>query len=129
MQPAASADPAHRTTTRVPRHPSRSRFFPFSKRVLSSFQVIPNLLQLITRRPPPGHDRHFVEEVRLREHLPRRNPRVEKLILICWILIAGKCGLMIWLIDRYEIKFDALWVNGPTVLFALMCTAAYFARD
>lgn len=63
------------------------------------------------------------------EHRPVRNPRVERLILACWILIAGKCWLMSWLVARYHMKFDALWVNAPTVTFALMCTAVYFWRE
>jgi len=91
--------------------------------------MIPHLLQLITGRPPPDHDRGFVEEVRLIEHLPQRNPRVEKLILACWILIALKCWLVAWLVDKYAMKFDALWVNAPTIAAALLCTAVYFWRD
>lgn len=88
--------------------------------------MIPNLLQLITRRPPVDYDRGFVEEVRWVEHLPRRHPRVEKLILVCWLLIAVKCWLVVWLVEKYSMKFDPLWVNGPTVASALLCTAVYF---
>jgi hypothetical protein len=91
--------------------------------------MIPNLLQLITRKPPADFAPGFVEEVRLVDHARKRNPRVEKLMLCCWLLIALKCWLMVWLIGKYNIKFDALWVNGPTVAFALMCTAVYFWRD
>lgn len=91
--------------------------------------MFPNLLQLITRRPPPDYDRGFVEEVRLVEYAQSRNPRVEKLILICWLLIAGKCWLVMWAVEKYHMKFNALWVNAPTVTFALMCTAIYFFRD
>lgn len=88
-----------------------------------------NLVQLITRRPPPGYDHAFIEEVRLSEHLPKRNLRVEKLILVCWVLIAVKCTLVAWLVGKYHMKFDALWVNAPTICFGLMCTAAYFWRE
>lgn len=91
--------------------------------------MIPNLLQLLSRRPPTEFDRGFVEEVRMLDHAPRRNPRIEKLILVCWILIAAKCGAVVWLVERYHMKFDPLWVNGPTVVFALMCTAAYFLHE
>ncbi len=91
--------------------------------------MIPNLLQLITRRPPADYDRGFVEEVRLLERLPRRNPRVEKLLLWCWLLIAIKCWLVVWLVEKYAMKFDPLWVNGPTVASALLCTAVYFWGD
>jgi len=44
-------------------------------------------------------------------------------------LIAVKCWTVSWLVERYHMKFDALWVNGPTVAFALMCTAIYFWRE
>ncbi|MEO7598369.1 MAG: hypothetical protein ABIV50_05525 [Opitutus sp.] len=88
-----------------------------------------NLLQLITRRPPSDHMRGFVEEVRLVDHVPARNPRAEKLFLVCWILIAAKCGLIVWLIERYHMKLNPLWVNGPTIAFALLCTAVYFFRE
>lgn len=91
--------------------------------------MISTLLQLITRRPPADYDRNFVEEVRLLEHRQRRNPRVEKLIFICWLLIAGKCALVVWLVERYHMNFSPLWVNAPTIFFALMCTAAYFWRE
>ena len=85
-----------------------------------------NLLQLISRRPSPDYERGFVEEVRLAEQMPAHNPRIEKVILACWILIAAKCGLAVWLIDKYHMKFSPFWVTAPTVASALMCTAAYF---
>ena len=88
-----------------------------------------NLLQLITRRPPASHSRGFVEEVRLVDHLPARNPRAEKLFLVCWLLIAAKCWLVVWLIDKYHMKLNPLWVNAPTIAFALLCTAVYFFRE
>jgi hypothetical protein len=88
-----------------------------------------NLVQLITGRPPAEHESGFVEEVRLVEHRRPRNPRAEKLFLICWLLIAVKCALVVWLVDKYDMKFNALWVNAPTVAFALLCTAVYFFRD
>ncbi|HYP16125.1 MAG TPA: hypothetical protein VEQ65_02860 [Opitutus sp.] len=91
--------------------------------------MIPQLLQLITRRAPPQSGPTFVEEVRLVDHLPRRNRRVEAVILVCWILIALKCWAVVWLVERYHMKLEPLWVNGPTVAFALMCTAVYFLRD
>jgi len=88
-----------------------------------------NFLQLITGRPPTENEHGFVEEVRLIEHARVRNPRAEKLFLICWILIAAKCGLVIWLVEKYHMKFNPLWVNAPTICFALLCTAVYFFRD
>jgi hypothetical protein len=101
----------------------------FPANLLSSCGVIPNLLQLLSRRAPAEYHRGFVEEVRLVEHLPPRNARVEKLLLVCWLLIAVKCALVIWLVGKYNKKFDPLWVNAPTVLCGLLCTAVYFARE
>jgi hypothetical protein len=92
-------------------------------------RMFPNLVQLVTRRPPPEYDRGFVEEVRVVRHVRSRNPRVGKLFLACWLLIAGKCTLVIWLINKYHMPFSPWWVNGPTVAFALMCTAIYFFRE
>jgi len=91
--------------------------------------MFPNLVQLVTRRPLPGYDRGFVEEVRIVPKVRARHPRVEKLLLACWLLIAGKCTLVIWLINKYHMAFSPWWVNGPTVAFALMCTAIYFRRE
>ena len=92
-----------------------------------------NLLQLITRRAPPTplggtYDLAFVKEVSVREKTTP-NPRVARLILACWVLIAGKCWLVTWLIKKYQVPFDPLWVIVPTLLFALLCTVVYFWRD
>jgi hypothetical protein len=87
-----------------------------------------NLLQLITRRTPPDYERSFVQEVRVRERSPR-NPRIERLILICWLLILVKSFLVIWLVDKYHLTFNADWIIVPTVIAASLCTAVYFWRD
>jgi hypothetical protein len=88
-----------------------------------------NLLRLAVRRPPAESGRGFVEEVRFVDALPPRNRRVEKLILLCWVAIAIKCWLVVWLVGKYHMNFDPLWVTAPTVVFASMCTAAYFFRE
>jgi len=87
-----------------------------------------NLIQLITRRPAPGYERGFVDEVHLTTRSPR-NPRLERIILAGWLLIVAKCFLMIWLVDKYHLPFNANWVILPTVIFALLCTGVYFWRD
>ncbi len=95
--------------------------------------VFANLLQLITRRGPPAplaesYDLAFVKEISVREKtLP--NPRMSRLLLAGWVLIAGKCWLVNWLIEKYRVPIDPLWVIIPTLLFALLCTAVYFWRD
>jgi hypothetical protein len=87
-----------------------------------------NLVALISGKPPPELEhRAFVEEVRVRDR-ERRNPRVERLILICWILIAVKHVLVIWACHRYPVPFHQLWVNFPTWLLGVLATAIYYAR-
>ncbi len=91
--------------------------------------MFPKLLKLLHRSLPAETGRGFVEEVRLVEAMPPRNLRVEKLILVCWIAIAVKCWLVVWLVGKYHMNFSPLWVTAPTIIFALMCTAAYFFRE
>ena len=86
-----------------------------------------NLFQLITGRPPvPDIERRaFVQEVRVRE-VKRRNPKVEKMILVCWILIAVKHVLIIWACQHYPVPFHQLWVNFPTWLLGALATGLYY---
>ena len=37
--------------------------------------------------------------------------------------------LVIWVIEKYHMKLNPLWVNAPTIAFALLCTAVYFFRQ
>ncbi len=92
-------------------------------------RVILNALTFLSRRPPPEHGRGFVEEVRASRYAPRRNRRVEWVILGCWLAIAAKYALIVWLVERYRMAFDPLWINAPTVVFGLICTAVYFFRE
>jgi len=86
-----------------------------------------NLLRLITRRPPASYDRNFVEEVRVPR--PRvRNPKIDRLFLIGWILVGLKTWFVIWAVPRYHIPFSAMWVVIPTLIFAALCTAVYYFR-
>ena len=87
-----------------------------------------NLLQLITGRPPPEMAGNpFIEEVRITNSEPR-NPKVERFILICWILIAVKHVLIIWAVAHYPVPFHQLWVNFPTWLLGVLGTGVYYAR-
>jgi len=87
-----------------------------------------NLLQLISHRTPPNYEHGFVEQVRVRERSPR-NLRVERLILACWLLILAKSFLVIWVVNKYHMNFNADWIIVPTVIAAGLCTAVYFLRD
>jgi hypothetical protein len=87
-----------------------------------------NLLGLIGRRPTPERARHaFVEEVQVHDR-ERRNPKVERLILWCWILILVKHVLVIVAVHRYHMPFHQLWVNFPTWLIGALATGIYFWR-
>lgn len=89
--------------------------------------MIPNLLRLISRRVSSDYDRHFVQEVRVTR--PRaRNPKVDRLFLIVWVLIVIKCAGVMWAVPHYHIPFSAMWVVLPTIIFAAVCTAVYYRR-
>lgn len=88
-----------------------------------------NLVQLITGRSlsPEAHRQAFIQEVRVHRSEPR-NPKVERLILICWLLIAVKHVLIIWACRHYPVPFHQLWVNFPTWLLGALATGIYFGR-
>ena len=88
-----------------------------------------NLVHLIAGRSQPDGVGHtpFVEDVRVDDRLPR-NPRVEWVILVCWILIAVKHVAIIWACHHYPVPFHQLWVNFPTWLLGLLATGIYYRR-
>jgi hypothetical protein len=86
---------------------------------------------LLTSSPTPDPhdlDHAFVTEVHVTRPVPA-NPRAEKIILACWILIAVKHVAVIWAVHHYAVPFHQLWVNFPTFLLGLAATWAYYARD
>jgi len=87
-----------------------------------------DLFQFKTRRSPDGVDRAFVTEVNIKRPVPR-DPRVERIILACWGLIAIKHVAVIWAVHHYAVPFHQLWINFPTFLLGLLATFAYYARE
>jgi hypothetical protein len=87
-----------------------------------------NLLHYFSRRAAGDVDTDFITEVRVRRPVPA-NPRAEKIILVCWVLIAVKHVAVIWAVHHYAVPFHQLWVNFPTFLLGLVATWAYYARD
>lgn len=87
-----------------------------------------NLLHLLSPRDPADPDRAFVRSVEVKRPVPR-SPRAERIILLCWALIAVKHVLVIWAVHHYAVPFHQLWVNFPTFLLGLVATWAYYARD
>lgn len=91
--------------------------------------MLHNLLQAVAGRPMRDSDLLFVREVRLADCARTRRRRVERVILLGWLMIAAKCGLVAWAVHKYQMPFDPLWVNAPTVLLALICTSLYFSQE
>ncbi|HYC71052.1 MAG TPA: hypothetical protein VEB66_07600 [Opitutaceae bacterium] len=87
-----------------------------------------DLLQWLLRRPTPAYDDAFITDVQVRRPVPR-DPKVERLILVCWILIAVKHGLVIWAVHHWRVPFHQLWVNAPTWILGVVATFAYYQRD
>jgi hypothetical protein len=88
--------------------------------------MFPNLFSLISRKPE-AYERAFVKEVNVRRKVPR-NKKVERLLLICWVAIVFKSFGVLWLFDHYHVPINPLWVIGPTVTFASLCTLVYILR-
>ncbi len=87
-----------------------------------------SFLHLVARRSTPGsnHD-PFITEVVVHER-DARNPRVERVIFICWVLIAVKHIAIIWACQRYPVPFHQLWINFPTWLLGALATGIYLWR-
>lgn len=94
----------------------------------SATPMIPTLVQLFTGRSAAAVDRNaFVREVNVRRSEPR-SAKVERLILVCWVLIALKHVAIIWAVQRYPVPFHQLWVNFPTWLLGVLATGIYYWR-
>jgi membrane protein YdbS with pleckstrin-like domain len=87
-----------------------------------------DLVRLIHRKPAAHYERSFVREVRVAGRAPR-NRRVERVIAVCWVLIVIKSFAVVWLFNRYHVPVNPLWVIGPTIIFAALCTVVYLLRD
>jgi hypothetical protein len=87
-----------------------------------------DLVRLINRRASADYEKGFVRDVRVRARTPR-NPRVERLFAVCWVVIVAKSIAVVWLFDRYHVPVNPLWVIAPTIVFAALCTAVYVLRD
>ena len=86
-----------------------------------------NLLQLISGRPPPEVAQNaFIESVRVSRGEPR-DAKVERVIFVCWILIAVKHVLIIWVCNHYPVPYHQLWINFPTWLLGALATGVFYA--
>lgn len=87
-----------------------------------------DLFQFKARRSPADYDRAFIQEIQVRQSVPR-DPRVERIILLCWGLIAVKHVAVIWAVHHYPVPFHQLWINAPTFLLGLLATLAYYLHE
>jgi hypothetical protein len=87
-----------------------------------------SFLHLLARRPAAAaHHDPFVTSVVVHDS-EARNPRVERLIFVCWVLIAVKHVAIIWACERYPVPFHQLWINFPTWLLGALATGVYLWR-
>jgi uncharacterized membrane protein len=50
---------------------------------------------------------------------------VRWVMAICWVLIVVKCLLVWWAVDHWRMPFHALWIVGPTLVFAALATGSW----
>lgn len=86
-----------------------------------------NLLRLIARPPHPDADPSFVVAVHARPK-PVRDPRTERYIMICWLLIALKHVAIIYACHHWPVPFHQLWINAPTFALGLLATVVYYGQ-
>lgn len=89
--------------------------------------MLTGLLQWIADRPARApYEDAFVAEVL--PPRPRRDPRLLRFLVVCWILIAVKHVAVIWLVQHYRMPFHQLVVNFPTWLLGAAATLLYLRR-
>jgi hypothetical protein len=70
----------------------------------------------------------FIKEISVSD-VPETSPWATRLIVGGWILIGIKSIVVWWACAHYALPFHPLWVVGPTVAFAALCTGVYlYAR-
>jgi hypothetical protein len=90
--------------------------------------MIADLFSLMRRRTAAEYEQAFVAAVRVRRP-PQRDRRVERIILICWILIAIKHVGVIWACHHWPVPFHQLWINAPTWMLGVVATLAYYQTE
>jgi hypothetical protein len=91
--------------------------------------MLNSLFQLLSRRPPAGYDRGFIQEVNVARPALPRSRRVGRLLLAGWVLIAVKSWVIIWAVKKFHVPVDPQWVIVPTVIFGIVCTLVYFRGE
>ena len=47
---------------------------------------------------------------------------------VAWVLIVIKSIFVYWAVPHYNIPFNALWIVGPTIVFAAVATTIWLAH-
>ena len=87
--------------------------------------MFPNLF---SRRGGKDYSAGFVREVTVQPDRAR-DRKFERLIWAFWIVIAVKCAAVWWIMKHYHVPIQPIWVVGPTVIFAALCTGVYYWRE
>lgn len=77
---------------------------------------------------PAAYEQAFVRSISIEEESTPRSRRLERILVIGWILIAIKWGVVVWAVPKYHIPVHPLWINIPTVIFGATCTLVYWLR-
>jgi len=88
------------------------------------------LSRFLPRRPDPSEANHaFVQNVHITHPREPRSRRSERMLAVGWLLIIAKCVAVHWACSAYSVPFNAWWLIGPSVVFAMLCTWIYWRRD
>ncbi len=90
--------------------------------------MLADLFNFKEPRDPAEYDHAFIADVHVTQPTPR-DPKVERFIFICWVLIAIKHVAVIWLVHHYRVPFHQLWVNAPTWLLGVVATLLYYRSE
>ena len=77
---------------------------------------------------PAAYEQAFVRSVEIEDAPMPRSRRLERILVIGWILIAIKWGVVVWAVPKFHIPVHPLWINIPTVIFGATCTLVYWLR-
>lgn len=68
-------------------------------------------------------------------HLPvhidiaQYSPRVRWVMAVAWVLIAVKCVLVWWAVERWHMPFHPMWIIAPTLAFAALATGLWVTHN
>lgn len=65
----------------------------------------------------------------LRSYGTQRPQTVLWFMVAAWVLILGKCALVVWAMDHWHVPFHPAWIVAPTLSFAALATALLLARE